>query len=398
MGSKLYIFGTIVFVAAIMMQLNYDMIADNIDIWANDLLMKGYLPDFLIRFGIRMSLKQRLKELEIKTTNTSVQEYVDLFVQQLKENAMTAEATKEANEQHYEVDVSFYNKILGYYYKYSSTIYLNDIERQQQIYTNEPSIPLHIFFLNQSEIDMLNVYIERAELCVGNDCNLNVLDLGCGWGSFSLYYALQCPLCTITPISNSKSQIEFIKQRAKKMGLNNVFPRRVNVNELDQEIFDKKMDRIISIEMFEHMKNYKKLLNDLKNIMNCNGKLFVHMFVHKDKPYHFDKGWMAQYFFSGGTMPSFNMLEKFNDDFDSVASWKVNGRHYSYTLESWLLKMDNKQKEIEPIIGNIYGNNQKTITKWVNLWRTFFMACSELFKMNDGTEWFVGHYLLLPKC
>eukprot|EP01083_Nonionella_stella_P179037 634390_1 len=302
-----------------------DIVADNIDLWSNELLTRGYLPDAVVRFGIQLSLKQKLKKLN---SNIAVDAYVNSFVQHLKQNTLTAEATTQANEQHYEVNASFYTQILGFYNKYSCTIYLTDTERQQQLYTNPPSVAFDVDALDQSEVDMFNVYI----------------------------------------------------------------------NEFEAQQFDALFDRIISIEMFEHMKNYQTLLHNLKNIMKCDGKLFVHMFVHKDKPYHFEKGWMAQYFFTGGTMPSHGMLSKFDNDFTSMDAWKVNGKHYSYTAESWLQKMDMNQDEIQIIIADIYGKEPHTVTKWVNLWRTFHMAVSELFNMLDGNEWFVGHYLLEPKC
>lgn len=176
---------------------------------------------------------------------------------------------------------------------------------------------------------------------------------------------------------------------------------RQNVNKLE-ELSDRiggiKFDRVVSIEMFEHMKNYKILLSNLKQLMSCDGELFVHMFVHKDKPYHFESGWMSRWFFTGGTMISHELLARFDDDMELKQSWIVNGVHYSYTLETWLYLMDLNEKEVKKALGNIYGDDDKTITQWWYLWRTFFIACSELFKYNEGTEWYVGHYLLTPKC
>merc|ERR1712129_174265 len=234
----------------------------------------------------------------------------------------------------------------------------------------------------------------------GNECKLNVLDLGCGWGSFSLFYAEQCPNCQITAISNSQSQIDFINGQAQTRGFANLRAIKQNVNGLDTFIAENDLamfDRIISIEMFEHMKNYKTLLHNLRKVMVCDGKLFVHMFVHKDTPYHFESGWMAQYFFTVGTMASHRMLQQFDDDFVLASDWKVNGVHYSYTLETWLRQMDVHEEQVKAAIANIYGDEEETVTKWWYLWRMFFIACSELFKYNDGNEWFVGHYTLTPK-
>eukprot|EP01083_Nonionella_stella_P179036 634389_1 len=192
-----------------------DIVADNIDLWSNELLTRGYLPDAVVRFGIQLSLKQKLKKLN---SNIAVDAYVNSFVQHLKQNTLTAEATTQANEQHYEVNASFYTQILGFYNKYSCTIYLTDTERQQQLYTNPPSVAFDVDALDQSEVDMFNVYIERAALCTGDHCNLNVLDLGCGWGSFSLYYASQCPSCPLR-ITN-----RLYSTKSKKTGFKQCLP------------------------------------------------------------------------------------------------------------------------------------------------------------------------------
>lgn len=176
---------------------------------------------------------------------------------------------------------------------------------------------------------------------------------------------------------------------------------RQNVNELGElqgKLDGIKFDRVVSVEMFEHMKNYRILLKNVAGLMKCDGKLFVHMFVHKDKPYHFESGWMSRWFFTGGTMISHDLLGRFNDDMIMKDSWIVNGVHYSYTLETWLHLMDENEDEVKQALGDIYGNDDKTITQWWYLWRTFFIACSELFKYNNGNEWFVGNYLLTPKC
>ena len=235
-----------------------------LDLYGNDFLMKGYVPDSILRIGVRLSLNTRLNELQQPESSTSVESIVNSFVADLKNRAITAEATQEANEQHYEVDTSFYQFILGKFNKYSSTIYLTEAEKSQKIYDEQPKISLQSAYnlLNESEIDMLNIYIERADLCIGEECRLNVLDLGCGWGSFSLFYASQCPNCQILSISNSQSQIDFINGKAKEYGFKNLRAIRQNVNGLDAFIANNKMDkfdRVVSVEMFEHMKKYKHI-------------------------------------------------------------------------------------------------------------------------------------------
>merc|ERR1712192_1978 len=178
---------------------------------------------------------------------------------------------------------------------------------------------------------------------------------------------------------------------------------RQNVNILDEFAASRRrddalFDRVVSVEMFEHMKNYQTLLAKVKALLRCDGKLFVHMFCHRATPYHFlpSDGWMAQHFFTGGTMPFHGMLGYFDRDMALQESWAVNGVQYSYTLETWLAKMDDREEAVRQVIGRVYGEDQ--VTKWWMYWRTFFIACSELFKYNDGEEWFVGHYLLAPKC
>ena len=202
----------------------YEFAGNTIDKYSNDLLIKGYIPDSLIRFGVVTQLKQRLNDLDATFTPSSRDKLIDEFVIDLKSRPFTAEATKDANKQHYEVDTSFYDPILGFYKKYSSTIYLSDLEKSNQVYDRKPRYSLEDAYglLNNSEVDMLNLYIERAQLCTGPDCKLTILDLGCGWGSFSLFYASKCPNCKIISISNSDSQIAYINGKAKEYGFENL--------------------------------------------------------------------------------------------------------------------------------------------------------------------------------
>lgn len=202
----------------------YDFVGNTMDKYGNDLLIKGYLPDSIIRFGVVTQLKQRLNELDATFSPSTRHKLITDFVTDLKSRPFTAEATQDANEQHYEVNTSFYDPVLGYYKKYSSTIYLTDDEKNSGIFDQKPSFSLTQAYqlLNESEVDMLNLYISRAELCTGPDCKLTVLDLGCGWGSFSLFYASQCPNCKIISISNSDSQIAYINAKAQERGHKNL--------------------------------------------------------------------------------------------------------------------------------------------------------------------------------
>ena len=239
---------------------------------------------------------------------------------------------------------------------------------------------------------MLNNYCEKAQLKDRQD----VMDLGCGWGSVSLFVAAKYPNSRITSVSNSKTQREYIENEAKKRGIKNinVITNDINVLTID----DLKFDRIISIEMFEHMKNYEKLLEKLSSWLKPKGMLFVHYFSHKDYPYDFADGdWMADNFFSGGTMPSHDLLLYFQKDLQVINHWKVSGKHYEKTSNDWLANMDKKehQHRIREIFEQTYG--RENVNKWIMKWRLFFIACAELFGFNNGNEWIISLFLFQKK-
>ena len=241
--------------------------------------------------------------------------------------------------------------------------------------------------LMQAEINMIEKTITRAEI----SSNQQILDLGCGWGSFTIYAAQKFPKSVFTCISNSNDQIEFIKQEAKKRNLKNILPQKQDINNLS---FEHKFDRIVSVEMFEHVRNYKKLLNNLKNFMDSEGKLFIHIFNHKEHSYPYeirgDSDWMSKYFFTGGIMPSADIFDYFNDDFAVINYWKVNGDHYAKTCRDWLKNhYANKAK-----IYDLFDKHYDDANKWFQRWRLFFLACEMLFAYNQGDEWYVSHYLL----
>ena len=222
---------------------------------------------------------------------------------------------------------------------------------------------------------------------------MKILELGCGWGAVTLAMAKKYPSSQIVAVSNSPEQRKFIQNKAKELGLSNVEVRTNNVAELELE---EKFDRVVSVEMFEHMRNYPVLLERISNWLNPNGKLFIHIFVHKEVPYLYeakdDSDWMSKYFFSGGIMPYSHLLHHFSDHMKIENYWAVDGTHYGKTARAWLDKMDENKKEIVEIFKNHYGEGEKT--KWFNYWRIFFMSCEELFNYDNGNEWFVGHYLL----
>lgn len=330
----------------------------------------GLVPDAVVRAGIRRFLKVRIEECELDGNVETQQEFLENFVADLKTRNI-AEQTKKANEQHYEVPSELYLKMLGKHLKYSCCLW-----------------PSKDTTLDESEENMLNLVCKRAELdsLKPNDV---VLDLGCGWGSCALFIAEKYPHLKVKCVSNSLSQQKFIKERAKQKKLTNVEPSTCDINEM--KFLKGSISRVVSNEMFEHMKNYEKLLKNINEWLSEEGKLFVHIFTHRRYTYHFEDGWMAETFFSGGTMPGQDLLLKFNKDLIVEKQWAVNGVHYSKTLEAWLDKIDEDKKGFKKICADIYG--EKDADKWVFNWRLFNIACSELFKYNGGNEWFVSHYL-----
>ena len=323
-----------------------------------------YIPDTVLRFGMRRLLQSTLNQTVIPD---------EKFAEQLKARPI-AEATQKANEQHYEVPAAVYEAMLGPWLKYSSG------------YWTSPTISLQ-----ESEEQMLMLMCERAEL--GKQGVTSVLDLGCGWGSAALFIASKYPHLKVTCVSNSESQREYIKKKAESMGLTNVFPvtQDANVMAFPPESFD----RIVSNEMLEHMKNYEKLFAKVASWLKKDGKIFIHIFTNGTRSYHFEKGWMAETFFTGGTMPSAQLLTYFQSDLKLEEQWKVNGNHYSQTLEAWLQKFDNNREDLLPILDGVYGKGKGK--EWHQNWRLFLMACSELFRFSNGEEWFVSHYRFVKR-
>ncbi|HEU4717943.1 MAG TPA: cyclopropane-fatty-acyl-phospholipid synthase family protein [Bacteroidia bacterium] len=336
----------------------------------DSLLEKNLLPDSVIRPGIRRLLKERLRD-EKKSSPGEQQEHFNSLLEVCRNSPLAIE-TQAANEQHYEVPTEFYLHCLGPNLKYSSAFY-------------RPGVTS----LEQAEKDMLALTCQRAELENG----MEILELGCGWGSLTLWMGKHFPGAKITAVSNSRTQKEFIDGEAKKRGISNITIITADMNVFSTE---KKFDRVVSVEMFEHMRNHGLLLKRISGWMKDDAKLFVHIFVHRDYLYFFEvkneRDWMSKYFFTGGMMPSDHYLYYWNDDLRVKKHWRVSGIHYSKTSEAWLANMDAEKKKIIPLFEKTYG--KKEARKWWVYWRVFFMACAELWGYADGGEWFVGHYLL----
>lgn len=337
--------------------------------WYDKLLVNNQIPDFLIRMGIRKYLKQRLRE-ENKGGGEAQQRHLLQFINTLK-NSPIAVNTADANEQHYEVPTEFYQYCLGENLKYSCGFW-------------KPGVT----DIDISERDMLELTCERAELENGQ----NVLELGCGWGSLSLFMAAKYPGSIFTVVSNSRTQKQHIDEQAFLRNIQNL---KVITADMNTFHTDEKFDRIVSVEMFEHMRNYKLLMQKVASFLDDHGKVFVHIFTHKEFAYLFEikdeTDWMSKYFFSGGVMPSNDLLLHFNDDLNMEKQWLVNGTHYAKTSEAWLSNMDIHRDEIMPLFEQTYGKDEAL--KWWVYWRIFYMSCAELWNYDDGNEWMVSHYL-----
>ena len=338
-----------------------------------NLMERGLLPDMLIRRSIRSLCAQRLKT-EASNGEHSQKEKLSAFIRQM-DSGPIAPVPEKANEQHYELPPEFFNLVLGKHCKYSSAFWGTGTE-----------------YLEDAEKRALSLTCEHAELSDGMD----ILELGCGWGSLSLWMAERYPHSKITGVSNSAPQRKYIFEQASRRGLKNVQIITADMNQFD---ITSKFDRVLSVEMFEHMRNHRALMKKISNWLKPDGKFFMHIFVHKSLAYEFQTqgttDWMGKYFFTGGIMPSDDLPLQFQDDLSFLSRWKWPGTHYEKTANAWLKNLDEKKAFVMPILIATYGTQNAKL--WFNRWRVFFMACAELWGYSQGEEWWVSHYLFSRK-
>lgn len=336
--------------------------------WGAQRAEAGRLPDAITRFGIRRMLAERLKEQR---------RHGPAARRAFREQTLAgpiALVPEKANEQHYELPPDFFGLVLGPRLKYSCA------------YFDSASTSLA-----EAEESMLALTCRRAQIADGQ----RILDLGCGWGSLSLWIAEHYPNARVLGVSNSKDQREFILGECARRNLDNV---EIVTADMNRFAPDGHFDRVVSVEMFEHMRNWELLLGRVRSWLAPSGKLFVHVFCHREHAYPYeDRGdgdWMARHFFSGGLMPSEDWIASFDRDLAVEASWRVGGRHYQRTSEAWLEQLDEARDRVMPVLRQGYGDEAE---RWFHRWRLFFLGCAELFGHHGGREWFVAHYRLAAR-
>ena len=334
-----------------------------------DFAERGLMPDFFIRAGIRGLCRKRLQQCKTDDCEANAQ-LVEDYIRSV-DQAPLAVLTEKANEQHYEVPAAFYHKVLGQNLKYSSC-YFEDF----------------VSDLTTAENKALELTCEHADLEDGQQ----ILELGCGWGSLSLWMAKNFPKSKITSVSNSNSQREYIMGQAKERNLKNLKVITADVNSFES---DQTYDRVVSVEMFEHVRNHRGLFQRIHSWLNPDGKLFTHVFCHRSTSYPFEvegeEDWMSKHFFSGGTMPADELFLRISGSLELETRWRWSGKHYAKTSECWLENLDRNQSEVLELFKNEMNPEQAKRT--FHRWRIFFLACAETFGFANGQEWWVSHYL-----
>ncbi|KAK3399018.1 S-adenosyl-L-methionine-dependent methyltransferase [Sordaria brevicollis] len=376
------------------------------DTWGDTVLDSGFLPHFILRRVIRRELRRRLDEItppfpqkvidsvSARGNPALAAQLEDLaspkftrmpgaftpssswsrtlaykmnFFETVRHQPIAIE-TDAANRQNYDVSTGIMENMLGPRIKYSCSYYSTGHET-----------------LEEAEIKMLDLYIERLDLRPG----MRVLDVGCGWGAASLYFAEKIPDLEVVGFSNSRTQREYIEAKAKEMGLSNV--RVITGNITNHEFDVGYFDRVLSVELFEHVKNYEGLMAKMSRALRTGGLLLVHHFCHRTTPYHYEDGWMARTFFTGGTMPSSDLLLYFQKDMTIKKHWWLNGYHYSKTLDHWLENTKTRKERMMPHLAETYGDDMAAV--WHTRWKIFHLASSEMFKRDGGETWGVTHVL-----
>lgn len=336
---------------------------------------RGLVPEVALRAAIRAVCAARLRD-ERRGGVEAVAARQEALVQALRD-APIAIATEAANAQHYEVPPAFFARVLGPHRKYSSAYW-----------------PPGVRTLGEAEAAMLALVEARAGLADGQE----ILDLGCGWGAFALWAAARWPAARITAVSNAHAQRTYIYAEAAARGLRNLEVVTGDVRTLAPAAWARRFDRVVSVEMFEHVRNHRALLARIAGWLRADGALFVHVFAHRELAYLYeDRGpsdWMAREFFTGGMMPSATLLARFQDDLRLDATWLLDGTHYARTAQAWVDQLAAHRAEVTPLLGATPAEAARRYQRW----RVFFLACVELFGYRGGREWVVAHHRFVPRC
>jgi cyclopropane-fatty-acyl-phospholipid synthase len=338
---------------------------------------RGLLPEAALRLGIRRLLRQRLDESHHHDYETAAA-LTQSFLASLRA-APLAVQTEKANEQHYELPAALFEAMLGPQRKYSCCWWPEGVDT-----------------LEAAEEAALEATVARAGLADGQ----SILELGCGWGSLSLWMAARFPAAEILAVSNSASQRAFIEGQAQARGLRNLRVVTCDFNAFGEDgSLDRRFDRVVSVEMFEHLRNWPRAFRKVSGWLRDDGRFFMHVFAHREAPYAFEvrdaTDWMSQYFFSGGMMPSDDLALLCQDDLALQERWRWDGRHYARTAAAWLERFDAHRAALWPVFESVYG--AAAAPMWWQRWRLFLLSVEELFAYDHGQQWWVSHYLFAPR-